>query len=396
MASLSFQQKSASKSSPEWFEKLLMDGARYVSAPEVRQAAERLVAQGIISLEEREYVLCANARDPEDFRFVRNRDCRGRIYIEDGFDLFGDDYLCPDCGRRLFPAKKTRYRELHVRILQQGVRSYIESVLTQGGLSWKEMAPWLYRVDVGHDEVWLCVVDFCESSQHMTREWALANRNRTLWLVVHPRGKRERFLQEEWISRVSLGELFDGREDLMALLETQARCEAPSLVGSPSLPIYNRNGRHPSSEIRKSAQPKRLFVVQITDGIVLVNGHSVIPKQAVTGYPIFQILLKHYLQDMIESLPSGTYAPLSTKDICGEIYNLTGKEFNDEDAVRKTINRIQNNIETVIKRETGDPIDRCDVIETLRWKGAGEGDHGYRLNPSSVAIRPFISSNTKT
>lgn len=398
MASPSSRRKSASRSSPELLDKLLADGTQSRPSAELRVAADDLVERGIIALDERQYVRCTNPEDFGDFRYVKNRNCRGRVYLEDGLDLYGDDYKCPDCDRRILPGKKKRYEEWRVRLLPNGVKAFVKSALKDVGLVWKEVEPWAFRIDICETEVWLCVADFCDaSSQYMSREWAAGNKSKALWLVVHPRGKPERFIQEDWIPVVSLSELLTGSSSLNSLLHARAACNPVVNLGNPSLPIYTKSRRHPATfETEMPPNPKRLFVVQVTDGIVLVNGHSVIPKQAITGYPIFTILLKHHLQGMIESLPSGDYPPLSTRDICDELYNVTGKEFDDEDAIRKTINRIQNNIEKVIKRETGAPIDRCDVIETLRWKGQAEGDHGYRLNPSSVAIRPFIPPKNET
>ena len=342
MASPSSRRKSASKSSPELLEKILADGTQIAPTPEVREVAEYLAAQGIISFETREYVLCANARDAVDFRYVKNRNCRGRIYLQDALDLHGDDYKCPDCDRPIFPAKKVRYDELHIRVQPEGVRSYVESALKQAEVSWKVIAPWLYRVDVGSDEVWLCVVDFCDSQQQMTREWAVAHQNRVLWLVVHPRGRMERFLKEDWVSVVSLAELLGGQADLQGRLEAQAQSGPTATLGNPSRPIYSKAGRHPETYAAEApSHPDRLFVVQVADGIVFVNGLSVVPKQAGTGYPIFKILLRRHLQGMLENIPSGDYRPLSIGEICNALYEMNGKAYDDEDAVRKTINRIQ-------------------------------------------------------
>jgi hypothetical protein len=396
MASPSFRRKSVSKSSPELLEKLLADGTRLDPTPEVQEAAEQLAAQGFISFEERKYVLCANARDTEDFRFVRNRDCRGRIYIEDGFDLFGDDYKCPDCERRIFPTKKHQYRELHIRILRGGLQSYVESALSKGDLSWKEIAPWLYRIDVGNGEVHLCVVDFCESSQHMTREWALANQNRVLWLVVHPRGKRERFLQEDWLSKVSFAELLSGQKDLISLLETQAECGPPIMVGAPSLPIYTKSRRHPTFEPEVPAHPDRLFIVQMGDREVFLNGQQVVARQSSTAFGIFDILYRRFLARLSDNTSSEESSAISARELCTLLYDNTGDDPASEDSLTSAIGRIRKNIEKAIKKNTGMPIDECDVIETVRWPGINEGESGYRLNPVSVAIRPFIPPESET
>ena len=61
--------------------------------------------------------------------------------------------------------------------------------------------------------------------------------------------------------------------------------------------------------------------------------------------------------------------------------------------MRRAVNRLQADIETTVKRKLGSAIGREDIIQTCRWRGVvGEEDHGYRLNPSSVAIRPFAQA----
>ena len=72
-----------------------------------------------------------------------------------------------------------------------------------------------------------------------------------------------------------------------------------------------------------------------------------------------------------------------------ELESRTGKHIDDEMSIRRSINRLQTDIETAVKRKLGLPIDREDIIQTCRWKGQGEGDYGYRINPFTVAARPF-------
>lgn len=296
MTSQSSRRKSVSKSSPELLDRLLADGTQITPSPEIQEAATYLAGQGIISLEEREYVRCANAEDIQDFRFVRNRNCRGRIYIEDGLDLYGEDCKCPDCDRRILPGKKKRYGELCVRLVPDGIKAYIESALKDAGLTWKEVEPWAFRIDISDTEVWLCVADFCKSSQHMTREWAVVNSNKALWLVVHPRGKTERFLQEDWIPIVSLSELLIGNASLDSLLQAKVACKAVTSLGNPSLPIYTKSRRHPATfEVERPPNPDRLFVVRVGDREVFVDGYRVVAKQSTTAFAIFSILYKRFL-----------------------------------------------------------------------------------------------------
>ncbi|MCB2141443.1 hypothetical protein KQH29_00715 [bacterium] len=397
MASPSSRRKSASKSSPELLDKLLADGTQSRPSAELRAAADDLVKRGIIALDERQYVRCANAEDTEDFRYVRNRNCRGRVYLEDGLDLYGDDYKCPDCDRTIYPGKKKRYEEWRVRLLPNGVKAFVESALKDAGLTWTEKAPWVLRVDVGEEEVWLCIVDFCESCQHMTREWAVANHNKALWLVVHPRGKTERFLQEDWIPVVSLSELLTGNASLNSLLQARAACNPVTNLGNPSLPIYTKGRRHPATfETEMPPNPDRLFVVRVGDREVFVNSYRVVARQSSTAFAIFNILHKRFLARFADDANDEDATAIPAKDLCSLLYDATGGEPASEESLGKAIGRIRQNIEKVIKKNTGMPIDECDVIETVRWKGIGEGEYGYRLNPVSVAIRPFVPTKPET
>lgn len=397
MVSRSSRRKNASKSSPELLDKLLADGTQSRPSAELRVAADDLVERGIIALDERQYVRCANAEDTEDFRYVKNRNCRGRVYLEDGLDLYGDDYKCPDCDRPIYPGKKKQYDEWRVRLLPNGVKAFVESALKEAGLTWKEKAPWGFRVDVGDEEVWLCIVDFCESCQHMTREWAVANQNKALWLVVHPRGKTERFLQEDWLPVVSLSELLTGGASLNSLLQARAACNPATNLGNPSLPIYTKGRRHPATfETEMPPNPDRLFIVQVGDREVFVNSHRVIARQSSTAFAIFNILHKRFLARFAEDANDEDATAIPAKELCSLLYDDTGGEPASEESLGKAIGRIRQNIEKAIKKNTGMPIDECDVIETVRWKGIGEGEYGYRLNPVSVAIRPFVPTKPET
>lgn len=397
MASPSSRRKSVSKSSPELLDKLLVDGAQSMPSAELRAAADDLVKRGIITLEERQYVRCANPEDIDDFRYAKNRNCRGRIYIEDGLDLYGDDYKCPDCDRPIFPSKKKRYDEWRVRLLPNGIKAFVETVLKDAGLTWKEKAPWVFRVEVGDEEVWLCIVDFCESCQHMTREWAVANHNKALWLVVHPRGKAERFLQEDWIPVVSLSELLTGSSSLNSLLQARAACNPVVNLGNPSLPIYTKGRRHPATfETEMPPNPDRLFVVRVGDREVFVNGYRVVARQSSTAFAIFNILHKRFLARFADDANDEDATAIPAKELCSLLYDDTGGEPASEESLGTAIRRIRQNIEKAIKKSTGMPIDECDVIETVRWKGIGEGEYGYRLNPVSVAIRPFVPTKPET
>ena len=73
-----------------------------------------------------------------------------------------------------------------------------------------------------------------------------------------------------------------------------------------------------------------------------------------------------------------------------ELRRRTGEYIDDETRVRRALNYLQFDIETAVKKKLGLPIDRQDIVQTCRWKGHGEADHRYRINPFTVTARPFL------
>jgi hypothetical protein len=56
--------------------------------------------------------------------------------------------------------------------------------------------------------------------------------------------------------------------------------------------------------------------------------------------------------------------------------------------VRRTINRLQTDLMTALRKKRGLPVGREDIVETCRWSGQGGHQFGYRINPRTVAARP--------
>jgi len=90
-----------------------------------------------------------------------------------------------------------------------------------------------------------------------------------------------------------------------------------------------------------------------------------------------------------EAVPPEQHGLINIKDLIREPESRTDKFIEDETTVRRAINRLQSDIETAVKKKLGLPVDREDIVQTCRWRGQGEGDFGYRINPFTVAARPF-------
>lgn len=397
MASRSFQRKNVSKKSCNLLDKLLAHGACLEFKADAKDAADELAGLGILMVESREYVRCANQRDG-DFRFAKNRYCSGRIYLDESIDRVGEGYQCPSCDRRVYPGSKQRFQALQCHVRPEGVKLWLETTLSKAKCIFKEMEPWFYRLETGTAEVYLCVVDYCEANTKMTREWAIAQDNRAVWMSVNPRGRSERTIPEAWLRCVSLSELLSGDADLPSILKEQSESQRPSASGNAALPIYTKGRCYPQAfEPVAPPHPERVFIIEVRDKEVQVNGQVVIPVNATTGYLIFKQLQENFLKDLLAGRHRSEFQSMNVNAICDALYDVTGKEIEDADNVRRTLNRIQITIEKTIRKETGMPIDRNDVLQTQRWKGIGENeDHGYRLNPYSVVIRPDQSKKPDT
>jgi len=135
-------------------------------------------------------------------------------------------------------------------------------------------------------------------------------------------------------------------------------------------------------------------VVECGPNTVVVEGETVVAPQAGTRFDVFRILWDQFLDDMRQAVLPEQHRLINIKDIIKEIEARTEKYVEDETSIRRTINRLQSDIETAIKKKLGLPIDREDIVQTCRWKGQGEGDFGYRINPFTVAARPFLSDRS--
>lgn len=388
MASRSSPRKSGSNVSPELAVRLLRHGAVLRdAAPALQEAAKRLEKAGLIEACVREYVMCA---EPQDADFPpRNRHCRGRIYLNGGLDEAGHDYRCPECERPVFPERyrKRRHRELHTKVSPRGVEAYVSAQLTKLKEDVKEIAGAVYRVDLGDMGVVVCIADYCADEKFLARDWAATHP--TCYIVVNPKAFVERFLEEDWLRRVSLADLVAGAADLGKILREQVASGPPPSLKNASVPVYTKGPTPIVIEPLQASRKGRRFVVEVGPNVVRVEGEIVVAPQAGPRFEIFRILWDRFLEDLKQAIPTDRHGLVNIKDLIRDLQSRTGKYVEDETTVRRTINRLQADIETAVKKKLGLPIDREDIVQTCRWKGQSEGDYGYRINPFTVAARPF-------
>ena len=393
MASRSSQRKSALSISRDFAIRLLQDGTVIPDpSQELINAAAFLEKNGVIEINVQEYILCADPRD-SDFP-PKNRHCNGRIHIDDGLDEAGHEFRCPECERPVFPFryKKRRHKELRSQINQKGLSAYILSQLTKIDPCPKELCTGVYRIDIGNLGVILCIADFCSDEKFLTRDWACTHT--TCYLVINPNDADERFLDDEWILRKSVADIVCGDSDINEWVSNVADSAPPQSVRRASIPVYTKGAMPIIAEPIVAHQAGRRFIVECGPSTVRIEGELVVAPQAGTRFEVFSILWNQFIDNMRQADPPEQYGLLSIKELTDKIKSRTGKPVDDESTVRRAINRLQNDIENTVKRKIGLPIDREDIIQTCRWKGQGEGDHGYRINPFTVAARPFQTNNS--
>jgi len=167
----------------EEIDRLLLDGTT-IARPggDLLELADLLVSLGLVRTSVRTYIRCANPKD-RDFP-PRNRQCRGRVYLETTLDEPGHDYKCPECERPVFPFRtgKQRFRELQVSVLETGVLKYIGTRLSGA----EEITRGVFRVEHDDSCVDVCVIEACEDARYLSPYWNAEYP--TLYIPIHGSG----------------------------------------------------------------------------------------------------------------------------------------------------------------------------------------------------------------
>ncbi len=159
-----------------------------------------------------------------------------------------------------------------------------------------------------------------------------------------------------------------------------------------SIPVYARGPAPIVVEPIQPATRKRTFIVELGETTVKVNGETVVAPQSGTRHDVFRILWRQYIEDLKKGSPASEFKALKVKEVADQLGEMQEKQIYDDATVRRTINRLQEDIETAVKKKLGDPIGREDIVQTCRWTGSNDKDYGYRLNPYTVVARPAQES----
>ena len=123
--------------------------------------------------------------------------------------------------------------------------------------------------------------------------------------------------------------------------------------------------------------------------VVRIEGVKVVAEQAGLRFAIFELLWRDFLAHLLDGASLDTFPARPISHITREMERRTERQYPDETTVRRAVNRLQADIEETVKKRLGLPIDRDDIVQTVRWSAQADENFGYRINPFTVAARPY-------
>lgn len=302
------------------------------------------------------------------------------------------DYRCPDCGREVYPTRnrKRTFDELRVKVIDEAVGKYVGDALKQfnGKLKPVDGVAFAWRIDSGVAGVHVCIADYCDHQQMMSAQWAQPNP--TCYIFVNPRAVA-RFAEIAWISKVSLADMVGRCVDLATVVQELAVSREPRELPAMATPVYSKGAHRPESIVAPYEVTVRLFLLELGTKTASINGVEVVAAQASAARAVLHQLARAFTDDMLAGTPVSDYRCLTPSEIADTIQEAEGlNDALDADQVRRTINRLQKNIEERL-RDAGTATEIDSVIQV----SPNAAKEGYRLNPFKVALRPLNPAGGK-
>jgi hypothetical protein len=281
-------------------------------------------------------------------------------------------------------SRKRTFDELRVKVIDDAVGKYVVEALQQfnGKLKPVDGVAFAWRIDSGIAGVHVCIADYCDHQQMMSAQWAQTNP--TCQVFVNPRAVA-RFADIAWISKVSLADMVGQRFDLAAAVQALAANQEPRELPGMATPVYSKGAHRPEPIVAPYEVAVHLFVLEMGRKTASINGVEVVAAQASAARTILHHLARAFANDMLTGVPLDNYRCLTPDEIADAIQKAKNSaEALDADQVRRTINRLQKNIEERL-RDAGTATESDSVIQV----SPSTAKEGYRLNPHKVALRPL-------
>jgi hypothetical protein len=301
------------------------------------------------------------------------------------------DYRCPECRRIVYPDRhnKRRFREVRVRVLEDGVRAYVEQSLAGfgDGVHAVDGIPHVWRVEGGLAGVYVCLADFCDDQRVLSVQWA--QQNPTCYVAVNPRAV-ERFIQVDWVPRIMLAGLVAGTVNLADKVQEIGADGTHRDLPPLATPAYSKGAHRPEVVTPEEHIPLGLFVMELGEKTARINGMDMLDTRAKTSHAILHELARAFLQDLLANKVPRDFLCQTPSELADALQKAPGKkDAMDADQVRRTINRLQDACEQRLCK-AGLVAEHDSIIHA----SPDTAKEGYRLNPFKVAIRPPLPPKT--
>ena len=356
---------------------LLRHGARFfVPGPEIVNAAAWLAHRDIIEVRTALVVRCADPLD-QDYP-PPARDCDGLIALRAEVDEGGGDYRCPSCERIVFPAadEKRRYPQTTVVLKRSGIERYLVNALGAPAKS-RSFEGGVLKLPTGDLNAFVCLVEFCSDQRYLRRATAIAQP--CVYVTIEP-DTAARLLADAGIRHVELAEILTGKVCLSSRLK-EAAASPPSTVTNVDVAIL-ASGALPIGVPAAQSAHRRQFAVQAHPTGFWVDDRLIVDASRSSACRILQALVRQYA----EALAAGADVRALSVEELADTVEEGEADARDAESIRRTLDRVRDQICTAIRRDTGRAIDANDVIEAVSRTGTLKGAKGYRLNPRTVVL----------
>lgn len=361
---------------------LLRHGARFFTpAPEIVKAAAWLAHLDIIEVRTTLVVRCAEPLD-KDYP-PPSRDCDGLIALRPEVDEGGGDYRCPSCERIVYPAvdEKRRYPQMTVALKRSGIERFLLSALGAPAKG-RSFGDGVLKLPTAGLNAFVCLVEFCTDRQYLRRATAIAQP--CVYVTIEP-NTPARLLADAGIRHVELVDILTGSVCLCSRLK-EAATSPPSTVTNVDVAIL-ASGALPIGVPAVQTAHRRQFAVQLHSAGFSVDDRLIVDATRSSACRILRALVRQYT----EALAAGAdVRALSVEDLA-DIVEEYETEARDAESIRRTLDRVRDQITAAIRRNTGEAIGVNDIIETVSRTGTLKGAKGYRLNPRTVVLAATAS-----
>jgi len=207
---------------PDRLSKLFKRGTTLALPDDREPALRRLADLDLVVLEEYRYVKCVNPLDP-DQKYLSQVTCSGRIRLHVDWDEDDWAYQCPNCGRQVFPRKKTSYEAISVTPSFEGMRALVRQQLETLDVPIQEEPDGLFCISGKAGKVHVCLVDCCPDKSLLQPNYY---NDKTAYVVGNERGYQRvlRRLNKPVFGLAGLA-LGDGLEAFVSVVREMAALE---------------------------------------------------------------------------------------------------------------------------------------------------------------------------